>query len=80
MTQERIMELTKKLFIVICYLIPAILITLFIFAAVITIVHAVVSFGFYLVGDAFGLIIVAAFFAVFVFNIYRTLRQLMRGQ
>ena len=80
MTQERIMEQTKKLFIVICYLIPAILITLFIFAAVITIVHAVVSFGFYLVGDAFGLIIVAAFFAVFVFNIYRTLRQLMRGQ
>ena len=70
----------KKLFIAICYLIPAILITLFIFAAAITIAHAVVRFGFYLIGDAFGVILVAAFFAVFVFNIYRTLRQLMRGQ
>lgn len=70
----------KKLFIAICYLIPAILITLFIFAAAITIAHAVVSFGFYLIGDAFGVILVATFFAVFVFNIYRTLRQLMRGQ
>ena len=48
----------KKLFIAICYLIPAILITLFIFAAAITISIAVVNFGFYLVGDVFGLIVI----------------------